>query len=148
MLSKSSEYAIRAVVYIMAHAGAGDRISIESVCKAIGTPRHFTAKLLQTLSRKGIISSAKGPNGGFNIDPDAQEISLESVVEAIDGGDIFSGCILGLSDCSEDHPCPLHHQYKGIRVQLKNMLACQSIRQLAERTETGAGFVNNKDAQR
>lgn len=145
MLSKSSEYAIRAVVYIMAHASDTERISIEAVCRAIGTPRHFTAKLLQTLSRKGIISSAKGPNGGFNIDPKAEEISLEKVVEAIDGGNVFSGCILGLSACSEDHPCPLHHQYKGIRAQLRNMLECQSIRQLAERTETGDSFVNNRE---
>lgn len=144
MLSKSSEYAIRAVVYIAAHAREADKISIEAVCRAIGTPRYFTAKLLQTLSRKGIISSTKGPNGGFGIAPGSGDVSLESVVEAIDGSDTFNGCILGLSDCSEDHPCPLHHQYKGIRAQLNNMLRCQSIGQLAERTETGAGFVNNR----
>lgn len=145
MLSKSCEYAIRAVAYIMVHSEGYHKISIETVCSAIGVPKHFTAKLLQTLSKQGIIRSLKGPNGGFYIDPEAVDIPLSRVVEAIDGAGLFTGCILGLSDCSEEHPCPLHHQYKGIRMQLINMLEAQSIQLLAERMESGKGFVKNKD---
>lgn len=144
MFSKSCEYAIRALLYIVAYSKDRKKISIEAVSTAIDTPKHFTAKLLQSLSRQNIISSVKGPNGGFYIDPDAPEIPLMNVVEAIDGVGVFSGCALGLSECSEEHPCPLHHYYKDIRVQILKMLNEESIQQLGKKMEGGKVFVKNK----
>ncbi|HEX5554171.1 MAG TPA: Rrf2 family transcriptional regulator [Chitinophagaceae bacterium] len=145
MLSKSCEYAIRALIYIMVNAAEDTKINIDVISSAIGIPKYFTAKLLQSLSKQRIISSAKGPNGGFFIEPGAAEIPLSRVVEAIDGMGIFTGCVLGLSDCSEEHPCPLHHQYKGIRAQIIAMLEGQNIRQLAARMEDGQSFIKNKN---
>lgn len=67
MFSKACEYAIRAVIYISIRSIAGSKLSIKEIAKEIDSPLHFTAKILQTLSREGIISSIKGPNGGFYI---------------------------------------------------------------------------------
>lgn len=135
MFSKSCQYAIRAVVHIMVHSINGKRINIGEVSEAIGTPRHFTAKLLQTLTRRGIILSSKGPGGGFYVNPDEPDIPLMSIVDAIDGKEIVTRCALGLDECSEDHPCPLHSQYKGIRMQILQMLNEQSLQMIAERME-------------
>jgi len=135
MFSKSCQYAIRAVVHIMVHSINGKRINIGEVSEAIGTPRHFTAKLLQTLTRRGIILSSKGPGGGFYVNPDEPDIPLMSIVDAIDGKEIITRCALGLDECSEDHPCPLHSQYKGIRMQILQMLNEQSLQMIAERME-------------
>lgn len=133
MFSKSCEYAIRAVLYIMLHSVDGKRINIGEVCDAIGAPRHFTAKLLQRLTRKGIILSAKGPGGGFYFDSEEPDIPLMEIVEAIDGENVFTGCALGLDKCSEDHPCPLHNQYKNIRSDILKMLNEQSLQIIADR---------------
>jgi Rrf2 family protein len=130
MFSKSCEYAIRAILYIMVHANVDKKVSIDAVSRSIGTPRHFTAKLLQRLSKQNILSSTKGPHGGFYIDPNVPQIPLIRVVEAIDGNAIFGGCVLGLQECSEEHPCPLHHHYKGIRADLKNLFEQQTIQQV------------------
>jgi Rrf2 family protein len=143
MLSKSCQYAIRALIYITGCPGEHGKVNIESVSSAIGTPKHFTAKLLQALSKRQIIGSAKGPNGGFYIDPKGADIPLSLVVEAIDGPGVLNGCILGLSACSEDHPCPLHHHYKGIRCEMKNMLEQQTIQMMARSMEDGKSFVKN-----
>lgn len=144
MFSKSCEYSIRAVLYIYNNSLDGTKISIEKISGAIGTPRHFTGKLLQILAKQKIISSVKGPNGGFYIESNAPEIQLSKVVEAIDGADIFKACALGLSACSEDHPCPLHQQYKGIREDIKCMMENQTVQQLGKRMELGNVFIINE----
>lgn len=144
MFSKSCEYAIRAVLYIMVHSIDGKRINIGEVCNAIGAPRHFTAKLLQRLTRKEIILSAKGPGGGFYFDPEESDIPLIRIVEAIEGEDAFTGCALGLDKCSEDHPCPLHSHYKGIRTNILNMLNDQSLQKIAARMQFENLFLKSR----
>lgn len=145
MFSKSCEYAIRAVLHIIAHSEGGKRINIGELSNAIGTPRHFTAKLLQSLTRKEIILSAKGPGGGFYFDHDGPDISLMSIVEAIDGKDSFSRCALGLDECSEERPCPLHSHYKGIRLQILQMLNEESLQLIAERMSFENLFLKSKN---
>ncbi|MGH2643483.1 MAG: RrF2 family transcriptional regulator [Chitinophagaceae bacterium] len=145
MFSKSCEYSIRALLYIYKNTLDGSKINIEEVSGAIGTPRYFTGKLLQTLAKQKIISSLKGPNGGFYIALDGPDIQLSKVVEAIDGPEIFKACALGLSACSEDHPCPLHQHYKGIREQIKAMMENQTIQQLGEKLEKEKVFIKDEN---
>ncbi|MCB0485648.1 MAG: Rrf2 family transcriptional regulator, partial [Flavobacteriaceae bacterium] len=71
MFSKACEYAIRATLYISIKSIEGSRLGIKEIAKEIDSPEPFTAKILQTLSREGIISSIKGPNGGFFLEPNA-----------------------------------------------------------------------------
>jgi len=65
MFSKSCEYAIKAVIHLCMETHAGGRLSINDIAVAIDSPEPFTAKILQTLSKHKIISSAKGPGGGL-----------------------------------------------------------------------------------
>lgn len=117
ILSKSCEYAIRATVYIAYRSHKGSKAGIIEVSEAIGAPMHFVGKILQALSRKGVISSAKGPNGGFFID-DPKKVYLIEIVRAVDGNDLFTACVMGLKTCSDTKPCPMHQQIKPIRTQL------------------------------
>lgn len=114
MLSKSCEYAIRATVYVAIKSEKKEKAGIIEVAEAIGSPMHFTGKILQTLVRKKILSSAKGPSGGFYLDGN-QPIFLIDIVRAIDGNGLFSACVLGLGRCSETEPCPMHWQLKPLR---------------------------------
>ncbi len=122
MFSKTCEYAIRAVIFIAQQSKNGERVGIKDIAKGIDSPGHFIAKILQELSRKGMIQSAKGPNGGFYMDNQALKRSLADIVRTIDGDQLFQGCALGLKQCSEAYPCPVHHEFKSIRKQLFNML--------------------------
>src|SRR5690606_22997398 len=130
MFSKACEYGIRAVIYIWSQNGRGKKLGIKDICKEIDAPEFFTAKILQSLAKQGIISSAKGPNGGFYVEKNQGNLSLLDLVIAIDGDQIFEGCGLGLKVCSEDNPCPIHYQFKSIRTQLKAMLSSTSVRDL------------------
>ncbi len=122
MFSKTCEYAIRAVIYIAQQTKEGSRIGIKDIAKGIDSPEYFIAKILQDLSRKGLVQSAKGPTGGFYLSKENLNQSISVIVKETDGERIFTGCALGLKECSETHPCPVHNEFKHIRRALKNML--------------------------
>ena len=137
MFSKACEYGIRAIVYIASETDDSRKVGIIEVCQHIGAPLHFTAKIMQTFTRKQIVNSQKGVNGGFYLDSSQRKKSLKEIVEAIDGGKIFTGCGLGLKECSEVKPCPIHDQFKEVRNRLNLMMQNTSIQKLAEKLKSG-----------
>ena len=122
MFSKTCEYAIRALIFIAQKSKDGSRVGIKDISAGIDSPEYFIAKILQDLSRKGFVQSAKGPNGGFYMEGKNLQQSVADIVREIYGDKLFSGCGLGLKECSEDHPCPIHNDFKHIRQEIKDML--------------------------
>lgn len=137
IFSKTCEYAMRAVFYIAHRTADGRKVGIKEIASGINSPEHFLAKILQDLSRQGIVKSTKGPNGGFYFDEEALRRPLSHVVEAVDGKGLFTGCGLGLEYCSEINPCPIHHQFKDIRNQIYQMLHHTSIGEFNEDLNLG-----------
>ena len=139
-LSKSCEYAIRATVYVAGISMDGKKASIIEIADAIGSPMHFTGKILQLLTRKKILSSTKGPHGGFYI-KDEHIIYLIDIVRAVDGNNLFTACAMGLKDCSDCQPCPMHHQVKPIKAQLLKELSQNSINEMVQNYEKRRYFL-------
>ena len=137
IFSKTCEYAIRAVLYIAHKTTTGNRVGIKDIAAGIASPELYLAKILQDLSRKGLISSVKGPNGGFYITELSLSRPLSDIVEAVDGNGLFVGCALGLKQCSEVNPCPLHHQFKAIRDQIHAVLRTNTIGKFNEELVNG-----------
>ncbi len=129
IFSKTCEYALRAVLYIAKRSEQGYKSSIKEIAQEVNSPEHFLAKILQKLSREGLIQSAKGPNGGFYLEKEDFNRPLAEIVEAVEGKELFVGCAMGLSYCSETNPCPLHHDFKQIRDNLAHVLKTTSIGQ-------------------
>jgi Rrf2 family iron-sulfur cluster assembly transcriptional regulator len=137
MFSKTCEYAIRATIYIASEYKGEEKIGIQDICKNIEAPQHFTAKILQVLSRHDIVSSKKGVHGGFYISDKQLDTKLIDIVFAIDGDHVFTGCALGLKQCSETKPCPIHHKFKPVRESLKKVLQDTTVRELANNIKKG-----------
>ena len=132
MFSKSCEYAIRASIYIAAKSKKGERVGIKEISRCIDAPESFTGKILQLLTNASIISSIKGPNGGFFANEIQQQTPLIEIVSLIDGDSLFDGCGLGLQSCSEETPCPLHEEFKVVRSMIKKMLKENTLSSLSE----------------
>lgn len=137
LFSKTCEYALRAVFFVAHRTENGGKVGIKEIADGIGSPEYFLAKILQDLSRRGILQSTKGPNGGFFIDDNNRKRTLFDVVDSIDGSGLFTGCGLGLKYCSEINPCPLHNQFKEIRNQIYLMLKNTPIEQFNEDLNLG-----------
>jgi Rrf2 family protein len=148
MFSKACEYAIRAALYISIKSVDGSKLGIKEIAKEIDSPEPFTAKILQTLSREKIISSIKGPNGGFYLDPKAKPVPLNAIVKAMDGEDVLHTCSLGLKECSDKFPCPIHHEIKGYKDRLRKIMKEKTVQDLTQELSNGKTFLKISNKKR
>ncbi|PSL07752.1 RrF2 family transcriptional regulator [Cecembia rubra] len=137
MFSKACQYGIRSVIYIWKQSLNNNKVGAKEIAEHVDAPEPFTAKILQELVRKKVIGSMKGPTGGFYVDKAHEKFTLKDLVVAIDGPGLFEGCSLGLNQCSETNPCPLHTEVKVVRTHILHMLTAKSLKQLAEEVESG-----------
>lgn len=144
MFSKTCEYAIRAMIFIAQKSREGNKLGIKEIAKGIGSPEHFIAKILQDLSRKRIVQSMKGPNGGFYLEAADMKTSLADIVKAVDGDKIYDECVLGLKACSQKNPCPVHNEYKEIKKKLIAMIEKNTIEDFNQTIDSGKYFLKIK----
>lgn len=108
MLSNACKYAIRSLLYLALKTDENNKVGVKKIADELETPQPFLAKLLQQLNKANLVSSAKGPNGGFYLSKKDKENTVWDIVKNIDGTSKFDDCFLGLSECSDDNPCPVH----------------------------------------
>lgn len=144
MFSKTTEYALRATIYIAQKGTIDHKLGIGEIADAIDSPQSFTAKILQMLTKENkVISSAKGPNGGFYITNQSKKLPVRAILEAVDDEGILNNCILGLRHCSQKNPCPMHEDFKQIRDQLNKLFEKKTIGSLANKMNKDNFFINN-----
>lgn len=141
MLSYTCKTAIKAVLYLACGTENGDKKSIKDIAEHIDASGHTVSKMLQTLVKRGVIYSTKGPSGGFYMSKEQQLQPIIHIVEAIDGMAIFKECGLGLSKCSETHPCPIHDQYKKPRELLEKLFRENNVADLCQPVNSGLAYL-------
>ncbi|GAB4230132.1 MAG: Rrf2 family transcriptional regulator [Ekhidna sp.] len=129
MFSRACEYAIKIMIYLakIEDTQPDTRVGVKVIATSTESPEAFTAKILQELAKNELIKSFKGPNGGFTLNPE-KEVTLENIVETIDGDRFLKSCVLGIKACSDKNPCPVHKQFATIREDCKRNLLSISIR--------------------
>jgi len=130
-LSRSCEYAIQAVLCVAQQQGS-DFVPIRKIAEQTELSYHFLGKILQTLTKKGLLKSYKGPHGGIILARSADEIKLIEIVDAVDGLDFYNRCLIGLPNCGKDQPCRVHPQWGKIREEIFRMFDNTTIAMLIE----------------
>lgn len=143
MISKSCKYAIRASVLIASKAEQEIKLGVKEIASQIEAPAAFTGKILQILNKHKIITSLKGPYGGFFCEPYQLQQSVLRIVNAIDGPSVFRECVMGLNKCSDNHPCPMHHRYAKTRDQILQTFQETTLGALASDYSTGLVHLKN-----
>jgi len=135
LFTKSSEYAIRAMLFVTARGSASPVLARE-ISQALNIPFHYLSKVLHQLTRDRLLSSHRGTSGGFSLAKPADSINLQDIVTSIDGRQSFDGCLLGESICGPDHPCPVHDRWTEARNTVLTFLNESTIDQLSKELET------------
>lgn len=130
LFSRQCEYAIQAVLFLALHP-EGERVPTNDLTRRLKIPFHFLGKIMQSLTRKGLLTSEKGPKGGFSLALPAEDITLFHIVEAIDGAAFTHTCVLGFPECSGKNPCAVHHTWGDQRDQIYQMLVSRNIGEMA-----------------
>jgi Rrf2 family protein len=129
--SKSFGYAVRVILHLCA-LPENQRTRVEEVARHLGAPKHFLGKVMKALVKNDILSSSKGPSGGFCITDRTMNTSLLQLLEQTDGLDAFNQCVLHFSKCNSKRPCYMHPVIEENRKELKEILGKTKIRQLLE----------------
>lgn len=148
IFSKSAEYAIQAMIYLadkQAKINPEKPIMVREIAEAYSIPAQFLAKITQTLAKHHLLNTTRGRGGGIKLSRPASTIFLPEVVHAIDGPPSDQDeCIFGLDLCSDDQPCPFHHQWKPIRNDIRSMMATDNLARLAKRVAEKHDEMNSK----
>lgn len=141
MFSNSSKYAIKAVLFLALNSNENKKVMVKDIAKPINVPKPYIAKLLQELSRQDIISSTRGPKGGFYLSEENKNQTLMCIINTIDGEKKISACLLSLEQCDEDKPCPLHKIAYPYRSKLLMNLQSKTINDLCKEVRLGNAFL-------
>lgn len=141
MLSNSSKYALKAVLFLALHSNIDKKILAKDISKPINVPPAYIAKLLQPLVKENIISSIKGPRGGFYLDENNLNKSIMSIIMVIDGEEKWNACMLSLEKCNAEKPCPLHAILSASRNKILNNLKDKTIKDVILSLKTGHSFL-------
>jgi Rrf2 family protein len=131
-LSKTSEYALRVLSYMI--NSDMQVFSAKHLVETLDVPDKYLRRLMTDMSKKGFIKSLQGREGGYVFAKNASKIYLSDVVEAVEGMEKYSGCIMGFHRCSDDNPCSLHKTYGPVRDHLVEFLSTTTISALKDHT--------------
>jgi Rrf2 family protein len=132
MLSRSAEYAVRALSLLALREGDSALHSAE-IADELDLPPQFLSKILRRLKSTGLVTSQRGRAGGFRLNRSADEIPLLAVVQPFQDGLSGVECLLGQADCTDSDTCPLHDRLTGIRQSFHDLLAGTTLADIAQR---------------
>ena len=141
MFSRACQYAFQAVLYITLHQQNDKFVGLKEIAAAQDIPQHFLYKILQNLVKNKILTSTKGPTGGFALNIPSDKLTLLEVVKVIDGLDIFERCGIGMKFCSDVAPCPVHQDFKIVKTKIRGLLSEKTLADLCKDVQEGKSIV-------
>ena len=131
MISQTTEYALRAVVWLAANPEKP--LTAQQIAEATRVPAGYLAKVLQGLSRAGLLHSQRGLGGGFTLARGPSSLTMWEVVQAVDPLKRIRECPLGFE--AHKDLCPLHKQLDDTIAQIEKTFTACKISKLIDSTQ-------------
>lgn len=128
-LSKRGDYGVLAVCQI-AQSLNGQFMSIDEVSAQSHIPRPYLGKILQDLSRGGILYSRRGSGGGFKLARHPREISLRDIIEVVEGKFAIVACAGAPDHCEKTHSCVLAPLWNEVQRVIDKLIDSISVEDL------------------
>ncbi|MEC8703576.1 MAG: Rrf2 family transcriptional regulator [Candidatus Neomarinimicrobiota bacterium] len=129
-ITRKVEYALIALRHIQ-HNASGSVVSAKEIATSYGIPQQLLAKILQQMSRDGLISAVKGPSGGYKISADLNSISLKDFFEKIEGPLGLMDCYFN-SDCNQLKSCNILTPIQRINQNMRDMFSKTSLQEITQ----------------
>ena len=129
ILSARCEYGIQALLYL--EHQQGHFVPVARIATETGISPSFLSKILQTLVQGGFLMSEKGAGGGIALARPSSDITLLDIIEALDGLQFQTRCVLGFPHCNDKVPCPVHRYWGPIRESMTTMFASKNLHDFA-----------------
>lgn len=127
LLSDASEYALRAVVWLAQRPGEAQKV--RQIAEGTQAAPGYLVKVLQSLTKAGILSAQRGSHGGFTLQRDPDELTALEVINAVDPIERIRTCPLGL-ESHGDCLCPMHQRIDDTLAQFERSFGASTITEL------------------
>jgi Rrf2 family protein len=127
--SRSIEYAIHGLVYL-AGDSTGNSVLLSDIAKVARVPREYMRKVFQLLSRANIVTAQRGAGGGYRLARSASEITLQDVVETVEGSLPLYNCLQMRRGCGLSECCPVKEVFDEARQRMSEVLRGTTIQEV------------------
>ncbi|MBI5469158.1 MAG: Rrf2 family transcriptional regulator [Deltaproteobacteria bacterium] len=134
-LTRDGEYAVRAVVFL-ASQPEGKVSLINEISEVQEVPKSYLSKIMQHLTRAGLVKSRRGARGGFTLARPAGSITLREAIEAVEGPIFLNVCLIKKGECHRDDLCPVHPVWKEAQKKLMEVLDGKTLADLVRDAES------------
>ena len=129
-ISRKIDYALRAMIHLATLPG--DRIaSLQDLSSTLHLPREFLAKILKLLAARGLVRSARGAHGGYQLARPAGQISFLEVIEATEGPVQLNVCLDDKDRCDVSASCTMYHVWKAGQERMLEVYRATTLAELA-----------------
>jgi Rrf2 family protein len=129
-LTRAADYAVRVMIY-MAGLPSASSVRLRTIAAAVKVPESFLAKVMQSLTRAGMTTSRRGPDGGFMLPPASLQLTVLDVIVAIDGPVQLNSCLGECGSCARKSWCPAHFVWADAQIAMLGILQRDSLADLA-----------------
>jgi Rrf2 family protein len=137
MISRTAEHALRALI-VLARRFPDGLVRAEEIATILGAPRNYMSKTLHVLAQRGILTSVRGPHGGFALAIPPDRLCVAEVVEVFaEPNDVRSTCLLGSGPCDPRHPCAAHQRWTELTSAAREPLLRTTIAELSAEPRRG-----------
>ncbi|MDG2388656.1 MAG: Rrf2 family transcriptional regulator [Planctomycetaceae bacterium] len=134
MFSQTVEYALRAMIYLAQSSGKPQ--PTEEIAKVTKVPPAYLSKVLQSMSKGGLVISQRGLHGGFRLAKKPEEVNILDIISSVDPIERIQTCPLGLKSHGV-HLCPLHRRVDNAMAEVEKTLSASTLAELlAEPTDS------------
>ena len=145
-ISRKSEYGIIALKYMMKVREANALCTTKEIASRFKISEQLMAKVLQKLTRAGLITSTQGAHGGYKLALSPQTISVAQIVESIDGPPAIVDCAVSGTECTcvqyREDVCNINNAFMKIQVGFRNFLEGITLSDFDDSLENSPQFVN------
>jgi Rrf2 family transcriptional regulator, iron-sulfur cluster assembly transcription factor len=126
LFSKSFGYVVRSVLYIASVQKEKRYVQLDEIASQLHLPKQFMGRLLKTLAKGKVLTSFKGPAGGFSITEENLQIPLIKLMEITDGNSL-ENCVIKKRKCNPSNLCPFHDHFSKLREDLLTLMTHTTI---------------------
>lgn len=130
-LTTKGRYAVTAMLDLAIHQGAGPT-ALADIAQRQGISLSYLEQLFSRLRKRALVSSVRGPGGGYNLARKAMDISVAEVIAAVDENVDTTRCG-GAHNCQANGPCLTHDLWQDLSDRIYDYLHHISLRDLVER---------------
>jgi len=127
-LNSTAQTALRAVLHLAEHATAAP-VRVDDIAAAIRCPRNYLSKTLHALVQAGVLRSARGPKGGFQLIDSPSRLKLSRVVRPFQPA-AEKRCLLGRATCGDAHSCFAHARWSKVVAHVEDFFGQTTVADL------------------